>query len=128
MCDASLRFLAIGGRTVVGHRSIEVKVGPVGIQVLINPWPGRCWRGLRPIGCAQIRPDADKLEIATKGKLVRCIQGNNREFFGMVDVVCRTGVEIFVPLARYEPVAGVEKAAVSLTGNRLSGSKIVEAP
>ena len=46
----------------------------------------------------------------------------------MVDVVCRTAVEIFVPLARYECVAGVEKAAVSLTGNRLSGSKIVEAP
>ena len=46
----------------------------------------------------------------------------------MVDVVCLTGVEGFVPLACCERVAGVEKAAVRLTGNRLSGSKIVEAP
>ncbi len=46
----------------------------------------------------------------------------------MVDVVCRTGVEIFGPLTRYERVAGVEKAAVSVTGNRLSSSKIIEAP
>ena len=102
---------------------------PLDIQVLIDPWPARFWRGVSgPISGAQISPDAGKLEIATKGKLVRCIKGNNREFFGMVDVVCRTGVEIFVPLVRYERVAGVEKAAVSLTGNRLSGSKIVEAP
>jgi len=46
----------------------------------------------------------------------------------MVDVVCRTGVEIFVPLARHERVAGVEKEVVSLTGDRFSRSKIVEAP
>jgi len=46
----------------------------------------------------------------------------------MVDVVCRTGVEILVLLARCERVAGVENAAVSLTGNRLSGSNITKAP
>src|SRR5205823_14159145 len=103
--------------------------GSVGIHVLLDPWPARYWRGVsRPISGAQISPDAGKLEIATKGKLVRGIKGNNREFFGMVYVVCRTGVEIFVPLGRYERVAGVQKAAVSLTVNRLSGSKIVEPP
>lgn len=36
----------------------------------------------------------------------------------MVDVVCHTGVEIFVPLARYERVAGVA-SALAVIASRL---------
>jgi len=112
-------------RTTKVRSSIEIEIGAVG--VLIDPRPARR-RRLGPVHRVEPCTDTGQLEIAGKGEVIRRINGDYRELLSMVVVRRRTRIEKLVTLLRDERTAGVENAAVGLTGNRRSRAKIVEGP
>ena len=84
--------------------------------------------GFGSVGHAKPRPDAGQLEVAGEREAVRRVDGSDRELFGVVVVVGRAGVEVFVALRRGERGRGVEEASVGLVGRRLPVFEGAEAP